>query len=289
MADVSEHKISLEDIAAVLFDEVDQSSPMSAKAFHKITYFVDKRLKEKQQRTDVEYFWYKFGTMTVTRGSSVAINRTGSNRSEVICATTPSDLEIPEETESTVRQVAQEVLDEHSDIGTEGLTDKMYVDAPYEFQRQYRNLDQCIQDQIESLERSETHFDRDAIREHIHSFIDVFPEDDLQDYQNELYLWYDLLSTQLNKSDTTLSDIEDVAELFWTIVMLDLATRPETGVESFIFGAELNLDDPRGLQDYLKSELRRLEDEYLSPGDQPEYVIEAADAVMASRLDFVSP
>lgn len=289
MAEVSEHEISLEDIAAVLFDEVDRSSPMSAKAFHKITYFVNKRLEERQQRTDVEYFWYKFGTMTVTRGSSVAINRTGSNRSEVICATTPSDLEIPDETEYAVRQVAQEALDEHSDIGTEGLTDKMYIDAPYEFQRQYRNLDQCIQEQIESLERSETHFDRDTIRDHIHSFIDVFPEDDLREYQNELYLWYDLLSTQLDKSGTTLGDIEDIAELFWTIVMLDVATRPETGVDSAIFGAELNLDDPSGLQEYLKNELRQLEGEYLSPEDQPEYVIEAADAVMASRLDFVSP
>ena len=288
MSNSFDHAVDLTTIAAILFDECDDPSKLSAKAFHKITYFIDKNLREQGTETELAYFWYKFGTMTITRRSPVIIDRSGAGRSKVVCTITPDELSLSKDLERTVRESTQAVLTDHEELGTEGLTDRMYSDAPYEFQREYRRLDSTIQDQLQNMDGSKTSFNREAIRTHIHAFIDEFPEEDFPEYQNDLYLWYDILSNRLNNSGTTLEAIEDEVELFWTIVMIDLATHPSTGVDVEAFGGELGIDNPDGFQQYLRSELYRLEDEHLRVSDPPESTIAAADAVMASQLDFVS-
>jgi hypothetical protein len=162
----------------------------------------------------------------------------------------------------------------------------MYEDAPYDFQRQYRTLDAIIQMEIRSGDETDVEFDRNAIRKQVHEFIDSFPEDEFREYVNDLYLWYDLLSNILDDEAVTLGQVEDIAEFFWTIIMLDLATSPKTGINPDAFADELNIDDPYDLQEYLRYRLRQLEQSHLEVESASGHTVEAADAVMVSQLDF---
>lgn len=278
--------ITLDEVSAVLFDEFDRDGTLSPKAFHKITYFIEQNLSEQGYKTDIEYFWYKYGTMTATADSSIAIEPSGE-RSEVLCSISTDELSTDPELEEVLRTVTREVLTDYDRLDTEGLTDRMYEDAPYDFQRAYRVLDTTIQSELKAGSEEDVKFDREAIRAQLHEFIDVFPEEEFSGHLNDLYLWYDILSTALDDETVTLGDIEEITELFWTIVMLDLATDPETGIDSETFADELNIDDPAGLQGYLSYRLQQLESEHLYVAEVADYTRQAADAAVISQLDFV--
>lgn len=277
--------VSFDAIASILFEEIDRHTTLSPKAFYKIVYFIDKQLSEEGYTTSVEHFWYKYGTMAVTTGSAVAVQQSG-NRSEVLCTVTPDELELNTDAEIDLRSATKDVLSEYNRVNTRGLTDRMYEEAPYDFQRRYRKLDQLIQSQITSHGERSSEFSRDEIRMAIHDFIDAFPEDEFPAFVNDLYLWYDILSTALDDNTTSLSDIEDITEDFWTIIMIEMATDPETGVRSRVFANELNIDDPSDLQGYLRYRLREFEKEYLRIGSGTDGIGEVADAMVLSQLDF---
>lgn len=278
--------VSFDAITSILFEEFDKPESMSPKAFYKIVYFIDKELSQQGFTTGVDHFWYKYGTMTVTAGSAVAVERSG-DRSEVLCTVTPDELELDSNTEYEIRSATRDVLAEYDRLNTEGLTDRMYEEAPYEFQRQYRELDGVIQSQVRTQGEESKDFDRDEIRDQMHEFISAFPEEDFPKFTNDLYLWYDILSTALDDTTTSLGDVEDIAEVFWTIVMVEIATSPETGVSPRVLANELNIDDPQGLQGYLRYRLGQLEDEYLRVENGSESIADVADAVMASQLEYV--
>lgn len=286
MSDSKGGEIELGDVAAVLFDEFGRSSTMHAKTFHKTTYFIEKRINELGGDFDLPYFWYKFGTMTVTENSPVTIQYSG-DESEVLCSKQTSDLSLTSEQEEIVRTATKQVVDEHDELDTEGLTDKMYEDAPYEVQRRYRQLDSFVQWQLYKKDEDETQFDRDEIRRYMHQFIDAFPENEYPEYENDLYLWYDLLSNRLNNSETTLGEIEDLVELFWSIFSLELAVSIDTGISPETVKRELDIGDIDQRQQYYRDELRRQERNHLYTEDESEHLVEAADAAMASQLDFV--
>lgn len=279
-------EVSFDAIASILFEEFDQPASMSPKAFYKIIYFIDKKLSQQGFTTGVDHFWYKYGTMTVTAGSAVAIERSG-DRSEVLCSVKPDELELDPTTENEIRSATRDVLAEYERLNTEGLTDQMYEEAPYEFQRQYRELDGIIQSQIRTHGEGGKEFTREEIRNQMHEFIRSFPEEEFPKFANDLYLWYDILSTALDDTTTSIGDIEDIAEVFWTIVMVEIATNPGTGVNPRVLENELNIDDSEGLQGYLQYLLGQLEDEYLWIENGSESIPNVADAVMASQLDFV--
>ncbi|WP_267642154.1 hypothetical protein [Haloarchaeobius amylolyticus] len=283
--DSDTNQINLDDVAAILFEEFDRPSTMSPKAFYKLTYFINKNLLSRGYETDIDYFWYKYGTMTATAGSSITIEPSGE-RSEVLCSTTLDEISITSETEKEIRSVTREVLQEYERLKTEGLTERMYKDAPYDFQREYRKLDTTIQTEIQVHGENETEFDRETIRGQVNDFIDAFPEEEFSEYLNDLYLWYDLLSTTLDDNSVNVGQVEDIAEIFWTIIMLDLGTGPETGIGPKEFARELGIDDPYDLQGYLSYRLQQLEGEHLKIEQPPDFTAEAADAVMVSQLDF---
>ncbi|MDB2269506.1 hypothetical protein PM032_00535 [Halorubrum ezzemoulense] len=282
----NDREISFDAIASILFEEHDRPASMSIKAFYKIVYFIDQGLIEKGYTTDVEHFWYKYGTMTVTAGSGVTVESTGES-SEVLCSVTPEELELDSAMETEIRTVTQEVLADYDRLNTEGLTDRMYEEAPYEFQRQYRELDGLIQGEIRCRGSESQEFDRESIRAQMHEFISAFPEEKFARFTNDLFLWYDILSTVLDDRTISLREIAEITEIFWTIVMLELATNPETGVESDTLENELNIDDAAGLQAYLRHRLSQLEREHLSVEIGTTSFKEVADLVMVSQLDFV--
>jgi hypothetical protein len=279
-------EIDLGDVAAILFDEFGRSSTMDAKTFHKTTYFIEKKLDELGEDFNLPYFWYKFGTMTVTQNSPVTIQH-DEEESEVLCSKRTEDLSLTPQQEENIREATKEVLEEHDDIGTEGLTDRMYEkDAPYEAQRKYKKLDDFIQWQLYKKDEDETTFERDEIHRYVNEFIDSFPEDEHPEYINDLYLWYDLLSNRLNDPETTLGDIEELVEIFWSIFILELAVDIGTGPTKEEIQRELDIGDLEHRKQYFRNELQKQEREHLYIEDESEHLAEAADAVMTSQLDF---
>jgi hypothetical protein len=278
--------IELGDVAAILFEEFGRSSTMDAKTFHKTTYFIEKKINELGEDFDLPYFWYKFGTMTVTQNSPVTIQY-DEEESEVLCSKRTEDLSLTTRQEEIIRDAIQEVLEHHDDIGTEGLTDRMYEeDAPYDAQRKYRKLDDFVQWQIYKKGEEETRFERDEIHRYVNEFIDAFPEDEYPQYVNDLYLWYDLLSNRLRNPGTTLEDIEELVEIFWSIFTLELAVGVDTGPSKEEIQRELDIGDLENRKQYFRNELQQQEREHLYIEDESEYLVEAADAVMTSQLEF---
>ncbi len=280
-------EIELGDVAAILFDEFGRTSTMDAKTFHKTTYFIEKKIQELGGDFDLPYFWYKFGTMTVTENSPVTIQYSGDT-SEVLCSRRLNDLSLTQDQEEIVRSATTEVLEEHDEVETEGLTDRMYEeDAPYDAQRQYRQLDDFVQWQLYKEDEDETDFERDEVHRYLHEFIDAFLEEEFTEYENDLFLWYDILSNRLNDPSCTLGEIEDLLELFWSIFSIELAVNIDTGINTRTIKQELGVGDLQKRQQYFRNELRRKEREHLYTEEESDHLIEAADSVVASELDFI--
>lgn len=278
--------IDLGDVAAILFDEFGRSSTMDAKTFHKTTYFIEKKINERGEDFDLPYFWYKFGTMTATQDSSVTIQH-DEEESEVLCSKRIEDLSLTTRQEEVIRESTQEVLEEHDEVGTEGLTDRMYEDdAPYNAQRKFRKLDDFVQRQLYKKDEEETSYERDEIHRYLNEFIDAFPEEEYPEHLNDLYLWYDLLSNRLNDPETTLEDIEELVDIFWSIFILKIAVEIDTGLSKEDIQRELGIGDLENRKQYFRNELQKQEREHLYIKNESEHLVEAADAVMTSQLDF---
>ena len=278
--------IHLGDVAAILFDEFGRSSTMDAKTFHKTTYFIEKKINDLECDFDLPYYWYKFGTMTVTQNSPVTIQY-DEEESEVLCSKRTDDLSLTTRQENIIRDATRDVLEDHDDIGTEGLTDRMYEeDAPYDAQRKYRKLDDFVQWQLYKKDDDETSFERNEIPRYVNEFINAFPEDEYPQYVNDLYLWYDLLSNRLNDPETTLGDIEELVEIFWSLFTLELAVDIDTGLSKEDIQRELGIGDLENRKQYFRNELHQQEREHLYIEDESDHLFEAADTVMASQLDF---
>lgn len=286
MSQDNRSEIDLGDVAAILFDEFGRSSTMDAKTFHKTTYFLERKLNELGEDFNLSYFWYKFGTMTVTQNSPVTIQY-DEEESDVLCSKRIEDLSLTPQQEENIREASKEVLEEYEDVGTEGLTDRMYEqDAPYESQRKYKKLDDFTQWQLYKKDKDETTFERGEIHRHINEFIDFFPEDEYPEHVNELYLWYDLLSNRLNDPETTLGDIEEIVDIFWSIFILELAVDIDTGTSKQDIQRELGIGDLENRKQYFRNELQKQEREHLYIEDGSEHLVKAADSVMTSQLDF---
>lgn len=97
------------------------------KSLHKLLYRVDVKSAEQDLDIEIPYYWYLFGTVSPATPSTVpsaSINGPGL--------------------EDRLRSVVSEALSEYYEHGLEWLTDRMYDDAPYQVQRDFRELDKKI-------------------------------------------------------------------------------------------------------------------------------------------------
>jgi len=58
--------LSVGEVTALLLDERFYSNSLRPKTFYKLLYFADKELSDVGLDTDIQHFWYKFGTMVKT-------------------------------------------------------------------------------------------------------------------------------------------------------------------------------------------------------------------------------
>ena len=268
-------------------DERFYSNPLRPKTFYKLLYFADKELEDVGLDTDIQHFWYKFGTMAKTGGSPVTIDWSDDAR-EVRCSLSACQVSLPQEEETKARLALSRALNRLYEQNTEGLTDEMYEDAPYDVQRHYRKLDKQLSDAIDNKpDYPEVDSSQEAVVDTVFDIIDTFPVDDYPWIEQDLDLWYSILSAELDAEEYRPQKALKVSDLFWTIFCIDLAQRENTGLTPEEIAEELDTQDLEGRQDDIRKELQLIERERSrlhTDLDENDVVSEAANGVAIALL-----
>ena len=281
--------LSIGEVTALLLDERFYSNPLRPKTFYKLLYFADEELSDVGLDTDIQHFWYKFGTMAKTGGSPVTVDWTGESR-EVRCNLSASQVSLPQEEETKARLALSRVLNRLYEQNTEALTDDMYEDAPYDVQRHYRRLDKQLSDATDDKpDYPEVDSSREAVTGTVFDIIDSFPVDDYPWLEQDLDLWYSVVSAELDANDYRPQKALEASELFWTIFCIDLAQRENTGLATQEIAEELDTQDLEGRQEDIREELKVIEQErsrLTTDIEENQVVSEAADGVAIALLGF---
>lgn len=279
--------LSVEEVTALLLDERFYSNPLRPKTFYKLLYFADKELSDVGLDTDIQHFWYKFGTMVKTGGSPVTIDWSEDAR-EIRCSLSAAQVTLPQEEETKARLALSRALNRLYEQNTEGLTDEMYEDAPYDVQRHYRRLDKQLSDAIDDKpDYPEVDSSQEAVVDTVFDIIDTFPVDDYPWIERDLDLWYSVLSAELDAEEYRPQKALKVSDLFWTIFCIDLAQRENTGLTPEEIAEELDSQDLEGRQDDIRKELQLIERErsrLYTDLEENDVVSEAADGVAFALL-----
>jgi len=131
------------------------------KSLHKLLYRIDVKSAEQDLDIEIPYYWYLFGTVSPATPSTVpsaSINEPG--------------------VEDCLRTVVSEALSEYYEHGLEWLTDRMYDDAPYQVQRDFRELDKKIRTlHTEYHDFFEVDPSRESVLSSVHETFESFPND----------------------------------------------------------------------------------------------------------------
>lgn len=279
--------LSVGEVTALLLDERFYSNPLRPKTFYKLLYFADKELDDVGLDTDIQHFWYKFGTMVKTTGSPVTVDWSNEGR-EVRCSLSAAQVSLPQEEETKARLALSRALNRLYEQNTEALTDEMYENAPYDVQRHYRRLDKQLSDSIDDKpDYPEVYSSREAVIDTVFDIVDSFPVDDYPWLEKDLDLWYSVVSAELDAEEYRPQKALKVSELFWTIFSIDLAQRENTGLTPEEITEELDTHDLEGRQEEIRKKLELIERERSGPYkdlEEIQVVSEAADGVAIALL-----
>lgn len=281
--------LSVGDVTALLLDERFYSDPLRPKTFYKLLYFADKELDDVGLDTDIQHFWYKFGTMAKTSGSPVSVDWSDGGR-EVRCSLPASQVSLSKEEETKARLALSRVLNRLYEQNTEGLTDDMYRDAPYDVQRHYRRLDKQLSDAVDHKpDYPEVDFSREVVIDTVFDIIDTFPVDEYPWLEQDLDLWYSVVIAELDAEEYRPQKAMNVSELFWTIFCIDLAQRENKELTSEEIAEELDTQDLERRKENIRKELELIERERsrLHTGlEENQVVSRAADGAAIALLDL---
>lgn len=277
--------VELDDIIPILYEERSYSTPLRAKAFHKLIYFIHREISAKQDiESNISLFWYKYGTCARTSPSPLLdVVETGSGH-EIKFDESQVSTDLSESTESTIRETVNRVLEGYYEKGLEGITDLQYENAPYQVQRNYRELDKLIGSVKSSKGEQTSDFDRTEFRSILHDFVNSYPVEEFPEHENELYHCYSVLSERLDDSKSTIEDQERILDTFWSLFCIDLAESTATNTSPMSVLSDLGIDDPQEAKNELREQIRQYDKDYLTVQESTEVIEEAAEAVMVSRL-----
>lgn len=241
------------------------------KAVHKFLYFIDKKVNNSGLDISIPYFWYQFGTLSPVEQPGPPL---GDQRDHL---------------EDQLRPIVNDVLDEYYATSLEELTDRMYEDAPYEVQRDWRVLDKKIRTlHPEYHNFYEVEPSRNSIKESIYDVYDSFPSVRyLED--SDITKWYSLMTRELYQDELDIDRLMVVNLTFWRIIALWLAEHHRHHLSKRNVKAILSIESFDEAREGGRSRLWEIESEALDEKfaevemqDRPR--AKAADAVVRSPL-----
>jgi hypothetical protein len=276
-----------DEVIALLFDECRYEN-IRPKAFHKILYFVDKELEREHVSVDLPIFWYMYGAVVATSETEASIEG-GEDGNTVWSSITTSDIDAPEVAVRRGRRAVSRALDRYYDGGTEGLTEEMYDEAPYEVQRHYRRLDQQLETATDEKQMTlDGGKNEKRTRETLYDFVEAFPEDEFSEFSDDLSIWYRLMSAELDSDDYDPDRAQDLAEDFWRLFCLELACRENNGLSREEIARELKgVSSVEESKQRIRSDLLEMEQKKAyenAEGD--ETALKAGEALVIPHLDF---
>ena len=285
-------KFGVDGVTALLLDERKYDSPLREKELHKLLYFIKQELEEKGIATDIPYYWYRYGTVTPIIGSSVTVEKAQDGGSKVVCPVTPDAIDAPEDELDQVRDVVQEVLLRYYQIGgLQPLTDLMYEDAPYEVQVEFRQLDKQLRTAADNHpDLLDDGYDKDDIRRTLSRVVKTFPTDEFPNLESDLYLWYTVMSTELDQTDQfySVNEMLSLCNAFWTVFMIEVAQQEHSDLTIEEVRNAIS-DDVDSYQKQMRARLENKEREQTKFGAQlerDEVVRDAQDAVAEALVGF---
>jgi len=284
--------LSLEETTALLLDEHNKEydGSIPPKALHKILYFAAEELDREHVDAELPLFWYMYGAVVKTANTGVTKVDTDQGQ-RIACSTDVSDIEVPNTVLQRSRRALSRSLERYYDLGLDDLTDEMYKNAPYEVQRIYRRLDKQLE--IATDEEQTTLFgakNKQPTRESLYAFVEQFPLDDFPEYEDDLYIWYRLMSAELDSDDYDPDRATKLAKMFWRLFCLELACRENSGVSRAEIAAELGEESITDAKQRLRSEFQRLEREKArTNASDAEVALKAAEVFVAPHLDINLP
>lgn len=285
-------EFGVDEVTALLLDEREYDSPLREKEFHKLLYFIKQEMDERGINADIPYYWYRYGTLTPIDDSQVEIGEAEDDESKVVCPVEPTDIDASEDEIDAARDVVQEVLLRYYQIGgLQELTDLMYEDAPYEVQRNFRELDKQLRTAAEDHpDLLDEGYDRSAIRSTLSQIVRRFPTDEFERFESDLHLWYNVMSTELDQPDEfySVNEILSLCGAFWTIFMIEVAQQEHSDltVEEVREAISDNVDR---YQEQMRTRLQNRKKEQIKYGPQlerDEVVRDAQDAVTEALVGF---
>lgn len=248
----------------------EQSLP--DKAVHKFLYFIDKKAIDSSLDISIPYFWYQFGTLS-------PVQQSGSP---------PEDQQ--DRLKDQLRPIANDVLDDYYATSLEELTDRMYEDAPYEVQRDWRVLDKKIRTlHPDYHDFYEVEPSRNSIKESIYEVYDSFPSIRYLK-ESDVTKWYSMMTRELYQDKLDVDRLMVVNLTFWRIVALWLAENHRHHLSERNVKALLSIESFEGARRDGRSRLWEVDGEALTEKfaneklhDRPR--AKAADTVVRSLLD----
>lgn len=279
--------LDVEELVALLLDEHKYEGTLSPKAVHKILYFAEQELERERVPVELPKFWYMYGSMVATSGTRVdtgGVDETG----KVTCDVEVTDIDASTGTLRRGREALSRVLDQYYDLGLDGLTDEMYKEAPYDVQRHYRRLDKQLQAAADTKQMTlDGGRNEKRTRETLYDFVESFPVDDFPAYEDDLHIWYRLMSSQLDSDDYDPKQAQRLAKKFWRLFCLELACRENEEVTREEVADELNIESVEAEKQSIRSDLLALEREKAKRNARDtEKARKAAEAFVAPYLDF---
>jgi hypothetical protein len=276
----------MDELVALLLDEHKYEVSLSPKAVHKILYVAEDELSQERISAELPTFWYMYGPVTATTGTAVFLDDEDENR--VACDLNVTEIDAPDGIRRRGRRAVSRALNQYYEHGLEGLTDQIYNEAPYDVQRNYRRLDKQLEAAADDGQMTlDGGKNEKRTRETLFDFVESFPVEDFGEYEDELHIWYRLMSAQLDSDDYDPERAQQLAVEFWRLFCLELACRENDGLSREEIAVELNIDSVESEKRRIQSNLLSLEREKARSNVRTsEEVKKAAEAFVVPHLDF---
>jgi hypothetical protein len=283
------HQFTIEEITAILLDEHQDrmSGSIPPKALNKILYFAADDLERAGVDADIPYFWYMWGTSLATANTGI-YKRETKRGNRIACQTSVNDIQAQRHEIRNVREILTGNLQHYYANRLEGITDEMYKEAPYEVQRVFREFDKLLE--VATDKEQATLFgdnNQNESRRAMLQFVKEFPTENYPKFENDLFIWYRLMSAEINADEFDPDETQRIAKAFWRMFCLELARRENNDVSQADIEAELDINDTDSEIESMRRELHAKErDMARQDARGTEMAQKAAEAIVVPHLNI---
>ena len=289
-------QLTLEDVTSIVLatHESKYESGIPPTAYNKLLFLIDKELNKKSGvDVDIPFYWYMHGPAVKTANTNVNEVSVGDGK-RIQCDTKKDQITAPSHVTRKVEESAESALEIYYEGGLDGLIAEAYRHAPYDVNNIYRDMKQQLATETNSDQASLADFtgtNQTQLRNIVHDFVRAFPVEEFPRLEDDLHIWYRLVSAELDADDFDAENTKTLTQQFWRLFCLELACKENNDVSREEIEADLNTvstsiaDEKNRHRDRLRDE-ERVKARRNATGS--EMALKASEAVMLPQLEFTA-